>query len=121
MPSVAPDNAETTEAWSGPLFDLFVKYRELTSDGLGAHGEVAMEMSPPRPGERAIDIGCGFGDTTQRIAELAGPDGSALGVDVSEPFIETARREAAEAGAANVEFRVADVQAMELPPEFDYA
>jgi SAM-dependent methyltransferase len=121
MAPVAPDNAETTEAWSGPLFDLFVKYRDLTSDGLGAHGAVAMRTNPPRPGERALDVGCGFGDTTQQIAQLVGPEGSALGVDVSAPFIDTARQEAAETGAANVEFQVADVQTLELAPEFDYA
>jgi SAM-dependent methyltransferase len=121
MSSVAPDNTEATEAWSGPLFDLFVKYRDLTTRGLGAHGEVAMRSNPPRSGDRVIDIGCGFGDTTQQLAELVGPQGSALGVDVSQPFIATARQEAEEAGAANVEFRVADVQTLELPREFDYA
>ena len=119
--SVAPDNVEATEAWSGPLFDVFLKYRDLTTGGLGAHGEVAMGSNPPRPGERVIDVGCGFGDTTQRLAELVGPEGSALGVDVSAPFIETARQEADEAGLDNVEFRLADVQTLELPQEFDYA
>jgi SAM-dependent methyltransferase len=121
MSSVAPDNVEATEAWSGPLFDLFVKYRDLTSNGLGAHGEVAMRANPPRPGDRVLDIGCGFGDTTQRLAELIGGEGSALGVDVSEPFIETAQEEAKEAGAENVRFQIADVQTLELPREFDYA
>jgi SAM-dependent methyltransferase len=121
MSSVAPDNAEATEAWSGPLFEIFLKYRDLTTGGLGAHGEVAMRSNPPRPGERAIDIGCGFGDTTQRLAELVGPEGSVLGVDVSAPFIETARTEAEEAGLGNIEFRLADVQTLQLPQEFDYA
>jgi SAM-dependent methyltransferase len=121
MGSVAPDNVEATEAWSGPLFDLFVKYRELTTGGLGAHGEVAIQSNPPQPGDRVLDIGCGFGDTTQRLAQLVGPRGSAVGVDVSKPFIETARKEAEEAGSANVELLIADVQTLELPREFDYA
>jgi SAM-dependent methyltransferase len=121
MSSVAPDNAETTEAWSGPLFEIFLKYRDLTSSGLGAHGEVAMRSNPPQPGERAIDIGCGFGDTTQRLAELVGPAGSAVGVDVSPPFIETAQKEAEDAGLDNVDFQLADVQTLQLPQEFDYA
>src|SRR5215213_1620612 len=115
MSSVAPDNAEATEAWSGPLFEIFLEYRDLTTGGLGAHGEVAMGSNPPRPGERVIDIGCGFGDTTQRLAGLVGPEGSALGVDVSAPFIETARQEADEAALDNVEFQLADVQTLELP------
>ena len=121
MSSVAPDNAEATEAWSGPLFEIFLKYRDLTTGGLGAHGEVAMQSNPPRPGERVLDIGCGFGDTTQRLAELVGSEGSALGVDVSDPFVETARREAEEAGSANLSYRLADVQTLQLPREFDYA
>jgi SAM-dependent methyltransferase len=121
MSSVAPDNAEATEAWSGPLFDLFVKYRDLTVGGLGVHGEAAMQANPPRAGDRVLDLGCGFGDTTQRLAQLVGEKGSALGVDVSEPFIAAARQEAEGSGASNVEFAVADVQTLELPREFDYA
>lgn len=121
MSSVAPDNAEATEAWSGPLFDLFVKYRDLVAAGLGAHGEAAIQASSPRAGDRVLDLGCGFGDTTQRLAQLVGEEGSALGVDVSEPFIEAARKEAEGSGTANVEFAVADAQTLELPREFDYA
>ena len=56
--------------------------------------------SIPRPGQRVLDIGCGFGDATQQLAQLVGPGGEATGVDVSPRFIETAAREAAEAGGA---------------------
>ncbi len=79
-----------------------------------------MESNPPRPGERVLDLGCGFGDTTRRLAELVGPEGEALGLDVAEPFIEQARREA-EGGPANVAYTVADVQVGELGEGFDYA
>jgi ubiquinone/menaquinone biosynthesis C-methylase UbiE len=68
-----------------------------------------------------LDIGCGFGDTTQRLARLVGPDGSALGVDVAPRFIETAQAEAAQAAVDNVRFMVGDVQAIELEERFDYA
>ena len=79
-----------------------------------------MSANPPRPGDRVIDLGCGFGDTTQRLAELVGPEGAAFGVDVSEPFIELARREA-EGGPANVSFAVANVQVGDLGDGYDYA
>jgi SAM-dependent methyltransferase len=121
MDSVAPENVEATEAWSGPLFDVFVEYRDLTTRGLGAHGQAAIDASPPEPGARVLDVGCGFGDTTRQLAGLVGTEGSALGVDVSEPFIRAAREEAGEEGATNVEFLCADVQTLELAQEFDYA
>jgi SAM-dependent methyltransferase len=121
MASPAAENREATEAWSGPLFECFVQYRDLVAGGLGAHGDAAMAAHPPRPGDRVLDVGCGFGDTTQRLAELVGADGEALGVDVSEPFIELAREEAEEAGAANVRFAVGDVQITAFEQSFDYA
>jgi SAM-dependent methyltransferase len=119
-PFVAVGNVEAMEAWSGVLFDRFLEFRPIVTDGLGAHGEAAIAAHPPAAGDRVLDIGCGFGDTTRRLAGLVG-DGTALGIDVAEPFIALARREAEEAGAANVEFRVEDVQDGELGGPFDYA
>jgi SAM-dependent methyltransferase len=117
--SVAASNLEAAAAWSGPLFDRFVKYRDLVAGGLGAHGEEAMRLHPPERGQRVLDLGCGFGDTTQRLAELVGPEGEVVGLDVSEPFVALARREAE--GVANVSFECVDVQVGELGEGFDYA
>jgi SAM-dependent methyltransferase len=89
--------------------------------GLASHGEEAIRICPPNPGDRVVDIGCGFGDSTQRLAELVGPEGSALGVDVAPRFIEAARDEAAGAGLDNLRFEIADVQAKPFEEEFDYA
>lgn len=118
---VAPENAEATEAWSGVLFDRFVEFRELMVGGLERFGEAAMRLHPPNPGDRALDIGCGFGDTTQALARLVGPNGEAVGVDVSEPFVEASIADARAAGTDNVSFVTGDVQVMELPGPFDYA
>jgi len=120
MADVAATNEEAVEAWNGVLFDRFVQYRHLVSAGLGAHGEEALRIHPPAPGERAIDVGCGFGETTRRIAELVGPAGSVLGLDAAERFIELARGEAA-AAVGNVDFAVGDLQVAQLEPSFDYA
>ena len=89
--SAAAANEEAIEAWDGPLYERFVRFRDVITTGLGMHGEEALRLNPPRPGERVLDIGCGFGDTAQRIAELVGPEGRVLGVDVSPRFIETAK------------------------------
>ena len=67
-------NAEAIQAWDGPLFDSFVKFRHIVTTGLGAHGNEALRLHPPQEGERVLDVGCGFGDTTQQIAGLVGAE-----------------------------------------------
>ena len=119
-PITVDENAEAITAWDGPLYDRFVRFRELVTVGLGAHGEHALRLYPPHRGQRVLDIGCGFGDTSQRIAALVGADGEVVGVDAAPRFIETARRES-EAGLRNVRFEVADVQTDELGGPFDVA
>jgi ubiquinone/menaquinone biosynthesis C-methylase UbiE len=114
-------NAEAIQAWDGPLFDRFVKFRHLVTTGLGAHGDAALALEPPREGQRVLDVGCGFGDTTQQIAALVGPSGEAVGVDAAENFIETATAEAAEAKVENARFLVADVQTDPLGGPYDMA
>src|SRR3954469_9510461 len=110
-------NAEATQAWDGPLFERFVQYRDIIVTGLANHGEKALALYPPPTGGHVLDVGCGFGDTTERIAELIGPDGHARGVDVAPRFIETANDEVK---AANASFAVADIQFDDLGGPYDY-
>jgi SAM-dependent methyltransferase len=121
MEPVVTANEEAIEAWDGPLYDRFVQFRHLLVGGLGVHGDEALRVVDPAPGERALDIGCGFGDTTRQLAELVGPDGSVLGVDAAPRFIETARDEAIGAGIGNARFAVADVEAHTFDEQFDLA
>jgi SAM-dependent methyltransferase len=114
-------NDEAIEAWNGVLFDRFVEFREIVTGGLAAFGDRALELYPPEAGQRVLDIGCGFGDTTQRLAELVGSEGEAVGVDAAERFVEAARAEAIEAGIENVRFLAGDVQTMDLGGRFDHA
>jgi SAM-dependent methyltransferase len=121
MDPVLTANEEAIEAWDGPLYERFVRFRHLLADGLGVHGDEALRMVAPAPGERALDVGCGFGDTAQQLAELVGADGSVLGVDAAPRFIETAREEAAQAGVRDVRFEVVDVEAHSFEERFDLA
>lgn len=113
-----PDNDEATEAWNGPLFDRWLAFREILVVGVTPHGDAAMQANPPSPGDRAIDIGCGLGDTTGRLGELVGGEGSAHGIDVAERMIEAARSEQT---GANVSFEVGDVQYDPIEGRYDYA
>ncbi len=68
-----------------------------------------------------LDVGCGFGDSTLRIAERVGPTGSAVGVDCAANFIAEAEKEAKAAGVNNASFFVADVQQDDLRGPYDSA
>jgi ubiquinone/menaquinone biosynthesis C-methylase UbiE len=115
---VAADNEEALRAWDGVLFDRFVRFKHLIVEGLARHGEEALRREPPLPGQRVLDIGCGFGDSAVRIAGIVGSTGSVLGVDVAPRFIASAQEEY---DAANVRFEVCDVQLAEFDETFDYA
>ena len=62
------------------------------------------------PGDRVLDVGCGFGTMTLAAARAVAPAGVAVGVDISAPMIERAIGKAA--GIPNVEFAVDDAQTM---------
>lgn len=68
-----------------------------------------------------LDVGCGFGDATQELARIIGPESTALGVDVAPRFVAAARREAADAGVANARFEVVDAETAGFEDRFDYA
>lgn len=68
-----------------------------------------------RPGDHVLDIGCGAGRTT-RDAARAAVGGSALGVDLSAPMLERARRLGTDEGLRNVAFLRADAQTHAFPP-----
>ncbi|HEX5224955.1 MAG TPA: class I SAM-dependent methyltransferase [Solirubrobacteraceae bacterium] len=114
-------NAEATAAWDGPLYDRFVQYRKVVVGGLAPHGTQALRKYPPPAGARVLDIGCGFGDATQQIAQLVGPGGEAVGVDVSQRFVDTAAEEAGAAGVANARFLTRDVEVDDLGGPYDQA
>jgi SAM-dependent methyltransferase len=118
---IVEDNVEATEAWNGPLYEVWIEYRDLVAESLRGHSERALAANPPGEGDRVLDIGCGLGDTTLRLAELVGSDGHAHGVDVAERMIETAIEEAGAAGIENVSFAVCDVETTGFDETFDYA
>jgi ubiquinone/menaquinone biosynthesis C-methylase UbiE len=119
--SVAPDNLEATEAWNGPLFDIWQSFQAVVVSNAKAHGDAALADHHPELGDRVLDIGCGLGDSTVQLARLVGPEGHAHGVDVAERMVAGAREEAARTGLENVSFEAVDVQATSFADTYDYA
>jgi ubiquinone/menaquinone biosynthesis C-methylase UbiE len=121
MSAAQTDNDVVIKAWNTVLYDKFRRYRHLLVDSLIQHSEAALSFRGYAPGERVLDIGCGFGDSTRRIARMVAPGGAAVGVDCAENFIRDATDEARSAGMDNARFFVADVQADDLRGPYDHA
>jgi len=89
--------------------------------GLARHSDEVLSRRLFAEGDRVLDIGCGFGDSTRRIAGFVGARGEAVGVDCAANFIRTATDDAREAGVRNASFFTADVQSDDLRGPYDAA
>lgn len=69
------------------------------------------------PGERVLDLGSGGGIDVLLSAKRVGPTGRAFGLDMTDEMLTLAQRNAAEAGATNVEFLKGQIEAIPLPAE----
>jgi ubiquinone/menaquinone biosynthesis C-methylase UbiE len=114
-------NDVVVEAWNTVLFDKFERFKHLLVAGLAGHSDELLSRGLFRPGERVLDVGSGFGDSTIKIAGLVGPSGEAVGVDCAERFIAAGEHDAAAAGVRNAKFFVADVQDDDLRGPYDQA
>ena len=115
------DNSVIVEAWNTVLYDKFCRFRHLLVDGLSQHSNAALQRCDYRDGERVLDIGCGFGDSTVRIARAVAPRGQATGMDCAKNFIRDAQALAREEGADNARFFVGDAQVDDLQGPYDHA
>jgi SAM-dependent methyltransferase len=68
-----------------------------------------------REGEVVLDLGSGGGIDVILSARRVGPTGKAYGLDMTDEMLELARRNAAEAGTANVEFLRGYIEQVPLP------
>ncbi len=72
-----------------------------------AQRDKVLALLAPQPGERALDIGCGPGLTTEALALAVGAQGSVRGVDIAPAMLSIAQRHCA--NLPQVSFELADV------------
>ena len=116
MTNVHPDNADQAAYWNGPGGQNWIDLQDLQDALLAPVSDRLFAAARPAAGERGIDIGCGCGETTLRLAAQTGPAGRALGLDISEPMVARARERAAQMGLT-AQFLVADATAQDLSAE----
>src|SRR5258708_2394093 len=70
-----------------------------------------------KPGSSVLDVGCGTGASALPAAEVVGPNGTVLGVDLAEKMLRQARAKAAQRHLQQVEFRLADMTDLGFPDQ----
>ena len=92
---------------------------ELTSIPAGAN--MGLSCGNPtatahlRAGEVVVDLGSGGGLDVFLASKVVGPEGRAIGIDMTTAMIERARENAARGGYANVEFYQSTIDRIPLP------
>jgi arsenite methyltransferase len=66
------------------------------------------------PGDVVLDLGCGSGTDLLIAAQMTGPRGRAIGVDMTPAMLERAQASAAEMGLSNVELHEALIEALPI-------
>jgi ubiquinone/menaquinone biosynthesis C-methylase UbiE len=120
MPETAVSNDEFTAFWNNVLVAKFERFRDILLEGVSYHSEVPLRTLQLAPGAKALDAGCGWGDTAIQLARMVGPTGSVLGLDCCDAFLAKGRADARASGLANVRFVCADVQTYPFEHEYDF-
>ena len=99
-------------------------YSELERDELPDAARLAslgcgnpIAIADLREGEVVLDLGSGGGIDVLLSARRVGASGKAFGLDMTDEMLDLAKRNAAEAGATNVEFLKGQIEAIPLPDE----
>ncbi|MGD9762321.1 MAG: class I SAM-dependent methyltransferase [Candidatus Binatia bacterium] len=115
LPAAGP-NAEQITYWNESAGPKWSTLQALIDEQLRALGLLAMERANPRPGERALDVGCGCGEATLELARRVAPGGAVTGIDVSAPMLERAAAQSPVPGV-DLRFELADAQTHAFAPE----
>lgn len=106
----AQANQEQMRYWNEEAGPRWVRQQQRLDAQINPLGLAAMQRAGAKPGDHVLDVGCGCGQTSLELAERVGPQGSVVGIDISQPMLTRARERQNERGIKNLEFLRADAQ-----------
>lgn len=109
-------NADQIAYWNGDVGARWAAQQGRLDTMLSPISDAVLKAANAQPGEHVLDVGCGCGDTSIKLAKSGA---RVLGADVSAPMLALAKRRAAETnGATFIEADAAthkfDAQAFDL-------
>ncbi|MFF8611938.1 class I SAM-dependent methyltransferase [Streptomyces sp. NPDC015350] len=107
-------NRQQAEAWNDWEGILWAEHPERYNGMMGSFNAPLLTAADITARNWVLDVGCGTGQTTRLAAQRA-YDGNVVGIDLSEPMLERARRDAAAEGLDNVTFEQGDAQVHPFP------
>jgi SAM-dependent methyltransferase len=114
---VTTTNADQIDYWNGLVGERWAKEQEVLDRALQPFGDAMLARAALAAGEQIVDVGCGCGATSLAVADVVGPGGTILGVDVSAPMV--ARAKERSAGRANVSYALGDATNHPFPRTTD--
>lgn len=91
------------------------KWWELIEGGAQHVSDRMLELAEIQPGQRVLDVATGIGEPAVSAARRVGPTGYVVATDQSPQMLEIARERSATLGLQQMEFKVADAEALEFP------
>lgn len=105
------------DIWNGPSGERWVNHQLRLDRFFEPIDRHAQHLAAAQRDEHVIDVGCGCGGSTLRLAERVGPGGAVLGVDISKPMLARARARATD--LPWVQFREGDAAVERFARETD--
>jgi arsenite methyltransferase len=115
-PAVSTANAVGEQVFGGALYESAEAEhapQEAVAASLGCG--VPTAVADLQPGETVLDLGSGAGADVLISARRVGPQGRAIGLDMTDEMLQLARSNAERAGVENVEFHKGFIEEIPLP------
>lgn len=100
--------------WKGDLGRTWGDVTAIMDRMLSPFGDAAAEQLGDITSKTLLDLGCGGGESTVKLAKAVGEDGVAIGVDVSPDLIALAAAQRKKAGANNMALLCTDASKLTL-------
>jgi protein-L-isoaspartate(D-aspartate) O-methyltransferase len=99
LPSVAPEQAYRDEA----IPTKYLDEQAISSSSQPAIMAIMLEQLDLKPGQHVLEIGAGTGYNAALMAQLVGPTGQVVAIDIDEDIVESACAHLAAAGIERVQ------------------